>query len=384
MRKAIPHIAVLAGVLVALPAFAGWDEGVAAFKSKNFQQAAAEFKELVDQNPEGYRGHYMLGLTLEQLKRKEEALSHLRKAYDLNPNDLSIKMALGRTYFNLRRYGDANKLLSTVDASALPANQRVAFYQIRGQSRFKSGNESGAVGDFAQLAKLNPQDAQMQYMYGTTALSAGQLDAAIGALGKAVQLAPSDNDKKRAYIQALVKKARTTRDKASKKSSYAKAAGVAKQLTASAPTYDNYVLQISAELGAGSFTDAIKTGNAGLSKKSDDWLMHYYLGQAYSSAGQYTQAEQPLLAARERASGNDTKLVWRQLGFIYEKQKEYSKSIEAYRTAGDNAAVARVQENQNTAEFNKNVEEENRLIKEMEAEAKRLEKELEELEGGGR
>lgn len=31
----------------------------------------------------------MLGLSLDQLKREEETLHHLRKAYDLNPNDLS-------------------------------------------------------------------------------------------------------------------------------------------------------------------------------------------------------------------------------------------------------------------------------------------------------
>ena len=187
MRKYLTLIISLL-LIGAGPALAGWDEGVAAFTSKNYQAAAGEFQALVKQNPDGYRGHYMLGLSLEKLKRKEEALHHLRKAYDLNPNDLSIKVALGRAYFYVRRYSDVTKLLGSVDASSLPAAQQVAFYQIRGQSKFKSGNTEGAAADFRQLTKLRPDDAKIQYMYGTTALSLGQSEAGLAALNKASQL----------------------------------------------------------------------------------------------------------------------------------------------------------------------------------------------------
>ncbi len=384
MRKFIVSV-IAFSLLGALPAAAGWDEGVAAFTSKKYQDAVNEFQELVNQNPEGYRGHYMLGLSLEQLKRKEEALHHLRKAYDLNPNDLSIKVALGRAYFNVRRYGDVTKLLGSVDASSLPAKQQVAFYQIRGQAKFKAGNAQAAVADFKELARLKPSDAQIQYMYGTTALSLGQTDEGIAALNKATSLAPNDVDKKRAYAQALVKKGRMSRDKNAKKQAYLRASELAGEVAAKTGTYDDLMLKVSAELGSGQYKNAISASEAAIAKKSSDWLAHYYLGQAYSSDGQFGSAEAALAAAKTKTTKpDDLKLIWRQLGYTLEKQKKYAQSIEAYQNAGDQAGVARVKKNEETDSFNKNVEAENAAIKEMEAEAKRLEEELKALEGGGR
>jgi len=383
MRKTLPLVVSLL-LLSAASALAGWDEGVAAFTSKNYQQAVAEFQELVKQTPDGWRGYYMLGLSLEQLNRKEEALHNLRKAYDLNPNDLSVKIALGRAYYHLRRFGDVTSLLGTVDVSALPSAQQVAFYQIRGTARSKTNDEASALKDFEQLVRLKPDDAQVQYSYATMALNTDRLDTALGALKRAVQLDPKDPDKKRTYAQTLVRKGRLSRDKTTKKNAYAEGARLAKELVASDPSYDNYMLQLSAELGAGLYEQAIVTGKAALAKNNKDWLAHYYLGQAYSSAKLYQDAERPLLTAKEKATKpDDLKQVWRQLGYTYEKQRKYSASIEAYQFAGDSAGVARVTENEKTDSFNKQVEEENKIIKEMEAEAKKLEEELKELEGGG-
>jgi len=93
------------------PALAGWDEGVAAFTSKKFQAAARQFQAIVKQNPDGWRGHYMLGLSLGMAKRKEEALHHLGKTYGLNPNDLSVKVALGRAYNGSGQHSEAEKVL---------------------------------------------------------------------------------------------------------------------------------------------------------------------------------------------------------------------------------------------------------------------------------
>lgn len=113
-------------------------------------------------------------------------------------------------------------------------------------------------------------------------------------------------------------------------------------------------------------------------------MAYYYLGQAYTSAGQFAQAEAPLNTAKSKVSSpKDLKSVQRQLGFAYEKQKKYAASIAAYQNAGDQAGVTRVSENEKTENFNKQVEEENDVIKAMEAEAKKLEAELKALEQGG-
>jgi len=385
MRKSLVVVGAL--LLAAAPLWAGWEEGVSAFTQKNYSQAEKEFQGLVDQNPEGYRGHYMLGLTLEQLGRKEEALHHLRKAYDLNPNDLMIKLALGRAYINVRRYKDGATLLGTVgdtEVNGLAGAQKAAFYQLRGESRSKTSDNSGALADFKKLSRLRPDQSDVQLRFGVEALKWGDLDEAVSALAQAYRLAPADEDAARTYVNALIRQGRTTADKNLKKQHYLKAAEVAKKLSAGKPTFENLLLQCSVELGAGQFEDAIVTGKAAIAKNGKDWLPYFYVGQANSSAKKYAEAEAPLQQARALATKPaDVRTVWIQLGLVFEKQRKFSDSIAAYQNAGDSQSVERVKENERTNLENQQIESENERIRKMEEEAAELERKLKEIEQGG-
>lgn len=371
----------------ALTASAGWEEGVAAFSKKDFQTAAQEFQTLADQQPESYRIQYMLGLSLQRLGRKEEALNHLRKAYDLNPNDVAVKASLGNAYFAVRRYEEVAKLLDQMDTSSLPASQRAAVFQLRGESKRKLGNMQGAYSEYRQLAQLKPNDAKVQYQYGVTALRADQIQAAINALDTAVRLDPDDSDKKITYANALIRKARGTQNRTAKKTAYIKASELASEVVSADPSFENLMLKLSAELGAGQYSEAVQTGERAAQKNPRDWIVPFYIGQAYTSDQQYQAAIDPLNEALELAtSPTDQKRVWKQIGYAHEKLKNYSRSISAYQNAGDQAGVARVQKNEETAKYNEQVEAENERIRQMEEEAKRLEEEmkkLEEGEGGG-
>ena len=87
---------LFANMFVFQSAFAGWDEGVAAIKAKNYTKAVTEFEEVVDKNPKVWRGHYMLGLSYHYMGQAYASNKSFQKAYDLNPNDLSIKQGLKR------------------------------------------------------------------------------------------------------------------------------------------------------------------------------------------------------------------------------------------------------------------------------------------------
>lgn len=383
MKRTLSMIVALL-LIAAVPALAGWDEGVAAFTKKDYQTAYQQFQEYVQSNPEAFQGQYMLGLAASKLGRKEESLQHLRKAYDLNPNDLSIKMALAGAYAANKRYGDVTTLLNSVDPSKLPAAQQTWFYQTRATALSKTGNGESALGDLAKLAKMKPDDAGIQYSYGTTAISAGQTDSGLAALRKSTQLDAKNKDYRKTYTNALIVKGRQTRDKTAKKQAYQQAATEAKALVALDPSYDNVLLQASAELGAQQYDAAAATAQKALAKNGNDWLGHFYLGQAYTSNGQYAKAEGALAKAQSLArKSSDKSMVDKQLAFAYEKQKKYAEAIRIYDSVGDQAAANRVRENVRIAEENKNIEEENARIKEMEAEAKALEEQLKELEGGG-
>ncbi len=338
------------------------------------------------QNPDAFSGHYMLGLSLRGLKRKEESLNHLRKAYDLNPNDLSIKIELGRAYTDVRRYPEAAALLSkvpTAEIDKLGAQKKGVFYKMRAGAREKAKDEGGAFADYKTLANLYPQDAQIQHKYGILCSNSNLMSDALTALDKAARAAPKDQGIKRSYITVLKKQGRVQRDKSAKKQTYLKAANLAKELIGINGSFENLLLKCEVELGASLYAEAVTSCDGASSKKSGDWLAKFYLGQAYSSNEQYAEAVQPLKDASGMVRGDDQKQVWRQLGFVYEKQKKYTQSIEAYETAGDTVAVARVKKNEATANENARIEDENARIEEARREAAELEKQLKELEGGG-
>ena len=96
------------------------------------------------------------------------------------------------------------------------------------------------------------------------------------------------------------------------------------------------MLKVSAELGAGLYDQAITTSQAAAAKNGRDWLPQYYLGQALTTTKRYGEAEAALEKARALASASDdTKRVWKQLGFVYQKQKKYDQAFAAYEKGGD-------------------------------------------------
>ena len=361
---------------------AGWEEGVAAFKSGNFQQAAKEFQGFVDERPDVFQGHYMLGQSLAKLGRNEESMTHLRKALELEGGNVGVQLALGKVYLEVGRYSDAAALLGKIDASSLPQAQQSALHQMMALALDKSGNSSQALAQLQQAARAKPNDANIQYQYGAAALREGDMETGISALGKAAQLDPSDPAKLNAYAQALLRKGRSTTGQA-KSQTYAKASTAAQKLVSADPSYDNLMLLSGAQLGAKQYDGALSTLEQAARKNPSDWLPLFYQGQAYTQKDQLNSAESTLKKALDKASpGKDQVTIWKQLGFVYEKQKSYSAAISAYQKAGDSAGVARVEENLKTSEFNKEVEAEAERIKAIEEEEEKLRKELEELPGG--
>lgn len=381
-HRAITAFAVLVLLLASAAAEAGWEEGVAAFKSGNFQQAAKEFQAFVDERPDVFQGHYMLGQCLAKLGRNREALNHLRKALELESGNVGVQLALGKVYLEVGQFADAAALLGKIDASSLPAAQQSALHQMLAMALEKSGDSNRALDQLARAARAKPNDANLQYQYGSAALRAGDTGTALAALEKATRLAPNDAEMLYAYAQALVRQGRTTSG-SSKTAVYQKAATAAGKLVGMNASYDNLMLLAGAQLGAKQYDGALSSLQQAARKNAADWLPLFYQGQAYTQKEQYRSAESSLKQALDKAkTSNDQITIWKQLGFVYEKQKSYEAAISAYKRAGDSTSVARVEENQKTAQYNLQVEEEAERIRAIEEEQEKLKKELEQLPGG--
>lgn len=359
---------------------ADWEAGVAAFKAGQFAKASQEFRAVVEAQPEFAGGQFMLGQSLLKEGKKQEALASLRKAYELEPNNVSHAFVLGKAYLDNGRYNEALTMLNKVDPASLPKAQQSAHQQMKAVALAKSGRSDEALGALRQVAQSQPNSAPAWYSYGSAALAAGEVDAAVTALGKAVQLDPNDAKKKEIYVNALVQKARTTQGNA-KDGVYAKAVPVAQALAAD-NSFNHLLLLGEVQLGAGQYREAVASLNKAKAKNAGDFYPHFYLAQAYTSLSSWPQAEASAREALNLAKQDRVKkLAWRQIGFINEKLKQYDEAIAAYRNAGDAGGVRRVEENQRIASENAEIDQHNQEIEELRRQEEELQEALEELEG---
>jgi len=373
-------ILTLALLLCGTAVHAGWEEGVAALKKNDYATAAKEFKTVVEAQPEWAPGQRMLGQVLVKLGRTDEALGHLRKAYDLDPADTATQFALGQAYVEAKRYADGASILGKLDRSKLRGSQPAVLDQLLAVALSKSGQSGQALSALARAASSSPNDSKVQYQYGVAALNNGDLGDAIKALDKSVGLKPN-GDNRKALVQALMQQGRRTAG-SSKTESYRRATEVAKALAADNASYDNLMMLAGAALGGKDFDAVISAADRASRMNSGDWLPAYYKGQAYTKKEQYSSAEKELRTALDKASKSaDRTTVLSQLGFVYEKRKAYDDAIAAYRQAGNNGAADRVAKNKETQEFNADVEATNAEIEALRREEEELKKALQALPG---
>jgi len=382
MRARIGTVLLAWPLLVVAPGLAGWDEGVAAFKAKNFAQAAKEFEAVVRDRSDWAGGYLMLGRSQLLLDRTSDAVSSLRKGYDLDPQNLEIQLALAQAYLAARRAPEASQLLSKVAVASVPKERQSLFQQLQAKAAAESGQEGLAAAALAKAAAASPNDANVQFNYGVVSLNSGATATAVSALEKAVRLDPNDPEKLKVLVQALVRQGRETRGDA-KDGIYGRASEVARSLVNRTASYDNLLLLGETQLGAGQYDAAVATFAQASNKNGGDWLPHFYAGQAQTATAKYGEAEAALRRALDRAtSGSDKSRIWRQLGFVYEKQKNFVQAKAAYRSGGDDAGVARIAENEQIAEHNKQADAENARLEELKRQQEELRRKIQ--EGGGK
>ncbi len=375
---------LVAVLLIGTPSLtqAGWNEGLAAFQAEDWATAAKEFKALADSKPDWAGGHMMLGWTYIKLGQNREAITHLRKAYDLDQNNANVQLRLGQAYVAAGRYGDAVGFLSKINASSLPGNAQSLLSELKAVAFAKSGQAGQALVEFRKVAQSKPNDAMAQFQYGTAAYSQNELDTAVGALEKAARLAPSNADIQSAYAKVLSHKARTVRGDG-KTGYYQKAISAAQKVVSANGNFDNMMLLAEAQLGAKQYDAAIESFGRATGQKSSDWLPQFYIGQAYTAKQQYRSAEQNLKQSLDKTgSARDKERVWKQLAFVYEKQKKFDDAILAYNQAGDSAGAQRAQENRDILQENQDIDAENAELARLKAEQDAIKEQLKDLPGG--
>ena len=380
-RRSVLALTTVCALLTASVAFAGWDEGVAAFKSGNYAQAIAEFQQFVEERPDQQAGYQMLGRSLLRGGKAGEAVAAFQKAIEMKADDIGSQVLLGQAFYQSGKPRECISTLSRLNIGALPANIQVGVYETRGASYARLGNTGSAAADLGRVADLKPSDAAARFEYGQMLKNDAQLDPAIAAWERAVSMDGSKSEWKEALVEALKLKGRQTSG-AAKTGVYRKAEDYARSLVGSSASYDNLLLLGEVQLGGKNYDSAASTFQQAISKKRNDWHSHFYLGQAYGSLERFNDAEGPLNDALPLASGEaDKKQILDYLGFVLSKQNKYDAAIAAYEGAGNAGGAARVRENKQIAQENREADEFNENIAELERQREELRRQLEEVPG---
>ena len=292
----------------------------------------------------------MLGRTYLRANRQQEAIDHLRQAYELDPSETQYQLFLGDAYVKAALYSEGATVLSKIDASTLPEQARGHLAQLRTVAYARSGRGDLAVPEAKKAAEADPGNVELWFAYGSLAYNEGDTNGAIDGLGRAAQLDPDDANKHLALAQALLKKARSTPSD-TRSGSYRRAAIAAQKATSIDANVDNLTLLGECYLGAEDYDNAISSFRGALTKPDSGWLQHYYIGQLSVMTGQYEEAKSALEMALSGAEAEgDRTRIWKQFGFLYERHQEFDKAVEAYTKAGDPSGVRRVRAQQKEPE----------------------------------
>ncbi len=154
---------LLVGVLLALPAAAGYDEiferGRSAMRAQDFANAAEAFQQAVDLQPDEVDAWFRLGLARSANDEPDAAIAAYRKAAEMDPDHTKAHNNLGNVLF---RRGDYEQALTWYErALAIEPDYMLARYHQGWVLRHYNRNEE-AEAAFRHCLQLTPQSSREQ------------------------------------------------------------------------------------------------------------------------------------------------------------------------------------------------------------------------------
>ena len=371
---------------VAVTGFADWQQGVEAYKARNWAEAAEHFKGVVETNPDYAGAYYMLGVCQDRLDKTSQALANLRKAVELDGENIQYKQALGQALVSAEKYADAYTVLQDVPLSALPAAHRSNHALLIARAATKTDHPQEAAQVVRTQLRADGSNARLHQALGVAEDAQGHYSKSYESFKRAFELDSSLVSTGRSAVSSAILAARQTRSASEKQGFYRKAAEVAERVADAAPKFDHFLVAGEAWLGAKDYSRSLRWLDKALESQPNNALVLFYRGQAQSSLNEYRAALSELQnALKQNPEAKLRRSIYNQLGFVYAKIKQYDDAIAAYRNAGNDAKIAEVQEAKDKHEQNLLAEREQEEYERKMRELEEKKKELEELmKGGGR
>jgi tetratricopeptide (TPR) repeat protein len=338
-------LVALLALAVALPVGAEWEKGVAAYRASDWTAAAREFEEVTKTNPDFAGGYYMLGVCQSNLGQLSPAVANLRKAVELEGDNAQYKLALGQALVKTREYQQAYSLLKPVSMGSLDARLRSNYALLFAQAATKTNRPTEAVQLLETQIRADGNNALLHQALGVAQNDAGDDGKAFDAFKRAFEIDPKNQEVGRSAVQSGIVAARRSSSDSQKSRYYSGSAQIAERLASASPTFEHKLLAGEAWLGAKDYRKALGWFQQAQALQPNNVLVHYYLAQTKTSLNQLDGALDDLQQAlRIGASGKLRTQIYSQMGYVYDKKKDYARAADAYQEAGNRSKVTEMRD----------------------------------------
>lgn len=363
--------------LAAAPAIADYQMGLEAFKKGDFKRAIEEFSLEIQKHPNYDYGHFMLGMANLRLKQYDTAVSHLKRAAELDKEKLVYHANLAQAYTELKQWDSAVKALEgKTELRATPDVTAQAHFLL-GYGYFNAKKYDKAIEQLTKASKLSPNDFKALSPLGIALYLQGRYDEAISTLSAAVKINSKHQQTHQYLGEAYLAKAQRETDRKKKEILYQSATRFAEEnlRLAGDKDFDSINLLARAYLGSDRFQDAVGAFEKAIALNPRHGYAHFNRGEAYKGLKDWASAEKEYVRAAELMPGNPDVLAT--LAYCYEQLAKQDKGVSldqalAYYNKANSLrpkpamkeAIARVQQNIQIREENLQIEADNVKIEE--------------------
>ena len=164
-------------------------EAAAKMEAKQYAEARAIYEELAAKHPEVKQFRPLIARTYHGEGNKAAAIEQLRKAVAEDPENLEVKVLLGSTLMEDGKNDEARQVLASVDEAKV--TDPAVFLNI-GIGLINDKKQADAVAWFDKAIARFPQHPDGYYYRGISYLSLGKTAEAKTDLQKYVTIAPAD------------------------------------------------------------------------------------------------------------------------------------------------------------------------------------------------
>jgi superkiller protein 3 len=287
-------LAVLAAAVP--PASADYKQAVAYYKQGRYDKAIQELKPDLDANPDWEFGHRLMGLCYLNLKNNALAIASLTRAVQLKSTTFATYQGLAQANYNIERFENCLQSLNDGAQYAKEPADQYNLHYLRGSAFYRLEKFQDAVGELAEAIRLRPSDWTSFSQLGICYYNLDRPDEAVDALQKALTLKPGHNVTGEFLGKAYFKK------------------GIA-------------------ALSAKKYPEAIDWFQKARDYAPNNGYIYYNIAEACLFQEKYPDAEKALNQALTLMPRSAE--VFQRLGLVYEKQKKWDLSLNAYQKADE-------------------------------------------------